>query len=45
MNYGTLTIKPKVFGTIFALCLLAMFFFNGYFSMDTYRYLYKKFST
>ncbi|EAI0449744.1 hypothetical protein GZ693_001704 [Campylobacter coli] len=26
MNYGTLTIKPKVFGTIFGLCSLAMFF-------------------
>ncbi len=26
MNYEALTIKPKVFGTIFALCLLAMFF-------------------
>ncbi|EAI8061257.1 hypothetical protein ACSL78_000550 [Campylobacter jejuni] len=26
MNYEALTIKPKVFGTIFALCLLAMIF-------------------
>ncbi|EAJ4158854.1 hypothetical protein C2Q49_09170 [Campylobacter coli] len=26
MNYEALTIKPKVFGTIFGLCLLAMFF-------------------
>lgn len=26
MNYEALTIKPKVFETIFALCLLAMFF-------------------
>lgn len=45
MNYEALTIKPKVFGTIFALCLLAMIFLMVSFSMDTYRYLYKKFST
>lgn len=45
MNYEALTIKPKVFGTIFGLCLLAMFFFNSYFSMGANRKLYKKFST